>query len=139
MSSKETIEITKNFKTDKKILAEIETILKSIQKQFPFGDDKFHNILIATTEALINAIQHGNKFDPNKQVTLKITGNKELVQVVVQDEGEGFDPSTIPDPRSPDNILKERGRGIFLIRELSNSAQIITGKTGTTVIMNFYI
>ncbi|MGB9770593.1 MAG: ATP-binding protein [Candidatus Kapaibacteriota bacterium] len=137
--SNNTIEIVKTFKTDKKILTEIESILKSIQFQFPFGDDKFHNMLIATTEAIINAIQHGNKYDPSKQVTLKIFGRKDLVQIIVQDEGEGFDPTIIPDPRTPDNLLKERGRGIFLIRELSNSTKIITGKSGTTVIMEFYL
>lgn len=139
MSDIDKVEIVKSFKSDKKILTEIESILKTIQKQFPFGNEKFHNMLIATTEAIINAIQHGNRLDPSKQVTLKITASKNVIQITVQDEGEGFDPSTIQDPRTPENLLKERGRGIFLIRELSNSTKIITGKNGTTVIMDFFI
>jgi serine/threonine-protein kinase RsbW len=127
------------FTSDKKILTEIEAILNRINNHIPLEKGKFHDILVATTEAVINAIQHGNKFDPNKKVTLNITASKNKIQVIVQDEGSGFDPSTIEDPRTPENILKERGRGIFLIRQLSDSVTITTSSKGTIVEMIFII
>lgn len=127
------------FTSDKKILAEIEAILNRINNHITLKKGKFHDILVATTEAVINAIQHGNKFDPNKKVTLNITASKNKIQVIVQDEGSGFDPSTIEDPRTPENILKERGRGIFLIRQLSDSVTITTSSKGTIVEMIFII
>ncbi|MCX7908312.1 MAG: ATP-binding protein [Ignavibacteria bacterium] len=139
MKKKEKIEIIREFTSDRKLISELEEILTSIQLKFPFGKDKFHNILVATTEAVINAIQHGNKNDPQKKVTVKIIAENKTIQILVEDEGEGFDPSTLQDPRTPENILKERGRGIFIIKELSDSTSIVTGKSGTVVKMEFKI
>lgn len=136
----ETILIFKaEFNSDKKILSEIESIFDKIKLKIPIGNDKLNNIIVATTEAVINAIQHGNKFDPSKKVKLRVSASSENIQVVVQDEGTGFDPSTVEDPRSPENLLKERGRGIFLIRQLSDSVNITTSTKGTIVEMNFYL
>ncbi len=136
----ETILIFKaEFNSDKKILSEIESIFDKIKLKIPIGNDKLHNIIVATTEAVINAIQHGNKFDQSKKVKLRVSASSENIQVIVQDEGTGFDPSTIEDPRSPENLLKERGRGIFLIRQLSDSVNITTSTKGTIVEMNFYL
>lgn len=139
MSKGEKLEFKRIFNTDKKILSEIESIILQIQNEFPMGKDKFHNIIVATTEAVINAIQHGNKNDPTKKVKLTITANKDAVFIVVEDEGEGFDPSKLEDPRTPENILKERGRGIFIIKQLADSTTITTGKNGTIVKMTFKI
>lgn len=139
MSEKNKLEFTRIFETDKRILSEIESIIIQIQKQFPIEKDKFHNILVATTEAIINAIQHGNKNNPDKKVKLTITANKKAILVIVEDEGEGFDPSKLEDPRTPENILKERGRGIFIIKQLADSTTITTSKSGTTVKMTFKI
>mgnify|MGYP001120378839 CR=1 FL=1 len=127
------------FTTDKRILGEIETILKKLHKHIPLDKGKLHDILVATTEAVINAIQHGHKFDPTKKVTLRVSASKTKIQVVVQDEGGGFNPDVIEDPRKPENLLKERGRGIFLIRQLSDSVKITTSSKGTIVEMNFKI
>lgn len=136
----ETILIFKaEFNSDKKILSEIESIFDKIKLKIPIGNDKLHNIIVATTEAVINAIQHGNKFDQSKKVKLRVSASSENIQVIVQDKGTGFDPSTIEDPRSPENLLKERGRGIFLIRQLSDSVNITTSTKGTIVEMNFYL
>jgi serine/threonine-protein kinase RsbW len=74
---------------------------------------------LALIEALANAIRHGCKNDPTKQlqcvVTVDAAGD---VMIVVRDPGAGFDPTKIPDPLHPDNVLKSSGRGIFLINEL---------------------
>jgi serine/threonine-protein kinase RsbW len=133
------ITVKKEFNSDRKILSELEGIFQQIQNSFPLSHEKFHNILVATTEAVINAIQHGNKFDLNKKVLLSVEAFDKKIIIVVQDEGKGFDPSSIEDPRTPENLLKERGRGIFIIRQLANSVSIRSGENGTVIEMRFNI
>ena len=75
---------------------------------------------VAVRESVINAVRHGNRNDRRKRVVIEFlsgmtNGSAELT-VLVRDEGEGFDPSEVADPLSPENILKPHGRGIFLIR-----------------------
>ncbi len=133
------IVVKREFNSDRKILSDLEGIFLRIQDLFPFNQEKFHNILVATTEAVINAIQHGNKNDLNKKVFLSVEAFDKKIIVVVQDEGAGFDPSNLEDPRTPENLLKERGRGIFIIRQLSDSVSINSGGNGTILEMIFYI
>jgi len=133
------ITVKKEVNSDRKILAELEGLFQQIQNSFPLSHEKFHNILVATTEAVINAIQHGNKFDLNKKVLLSVEAFDKKIIIVVQDEGKGFDPSSIEDPRTPENLLKERGRGIFIIRQLANSVSIRSGENGTVIEMRFNI
>ena len=80
------------------------------------GDDAAFGIDMAVREAITNAIVHGNKEDDTKQVELSLSCGQRAVEIQVKDEGEGFDPGSVPDPTSPENILKTSGRGNFLIR-----------------------
>lgn len=139
MVEKDKIVLSKVFTSDKPILSELEELLGKIERTFKIDKEKFYKILIAITEAVINAIQHGNKWDPNKRVFLNISAQKHKINVEVADEGEGFNPLIIQDPRAPENIKKEHGRGIFIIRFFADSVQIKTGKTGTKVKMSFKI
>ena len=74
------------------------------------------NVPVALTEALSNAILYGNAEDPSKRVRVRAQVDSAVLIVEVTDEGPGFDPSTLPDPLAPENLLKSSGRGIFLIR-----------------------
>ncbi|MFN3781934.1 MAG: ATP-binding protein [Candidatus Kapaibacteriota bacterium] len=139
MNRRVKLEVEKEFTSDKKVITEIENLLKSIQKEVPFDSNKFHNILVASTEAVMNAIQHGNRYNPRKKVIFKVIAETNKIIVSVADEGEGFDPSTLEDPRTPENILKERGRGIFIIKELSDKTSITTSRNGTIIRMEFKI
>ena len=76
------------------------------------------NLRVALSEALSNAIVYGNRMDPRKRVHIAIRLASGVVKVHVRDQGEGFDPHCIPDPRSPDCIDRPAGRGLFLIKEL---------------------
>jgi len=67
-------------------------------------------------EAAVNAVLHGNGYDPNKQITVSLENNGKSLVITVADEGEGLDPEKIPDPLAPENLLRGTGRGIFLIR-----------------------
>lgn len=80
-------------------------------------DENLYWAAMALREALANAIKHGNKLNAAKRVfvTIALEEGQEL-RMIVEDEGEGFDPGQLADPRSPENLLKESGRGVFYIR-----------------------
>ena len=118
-------------------LSEIESFIDDVCEQNKFGEDHYGNILIALTEAVNNAITHGNKLDPNKKVNLNMETSSEVVQFVVRDEGSGFDYSNIPDPTLPENIEKIRGRGIFLMKALADKVDF--EEKGRTIILSFSI
>jgi serine/threonine-protein kinase RsbW len=93
------------------------------------------NVRLALQEALMNAILHGNRSDPEKYVRLCV-GIEEGggIIIVVRDSGSGFDPGKLPDPTLAENILRERGRGVFLIQQLMDEVQFKFGD-GTALIM----
>lgn len=88
-------------------------------------------LLVAVTEAVNNAIAHGNRKDKAKRVHITCTATKRSVAVSVRDEGEGFNPSILPDPLHADNLLRDSGRGVFLMRQLVDS--VTYNQKGTTV------
>ena len=98
----------------------VEKLIDELQFELDLSDESYGNVLVATMEATNNAIVHGNKSDPNKQVSLQIQKVKNELVVNITDQGEGFDPRSIPDPTAPENIEKINGRGIFLMERLSD-------------------
>ncbi len=76
------------------------------------------NLRTAVAEVLANAIANGNQHDASKRVTVDITCRHEGVRIVVADDGAGFDPSRVPDPTVPQNLGREEGRGLFVLRHL---------------------
>ena len=81
-----------------------------------FDEDEAHQIGMAVRESTVNAVVHGNRYSRNKRVHLEIERSGNSLIVTIGDEGEGFDINAIPDPLSPDNLLKQSGRGLLLIR-----------------------
>ncbi len=101
-------------------LHDIEKLIDEISDKHEFADELYGNILIAALEAVNNAITHGNKFDTSKKIDFSIKiGNKKLI-IITQDQGKGFDYNNIPDPTAPENIENITGRGIFLMKKLSD-------------------
>lgn len=86
-------------------------------------EDHFGNVLIAVTEAVNNAIHHGNLEDEAKKVTIDVKKAAKDLCFIVKDEGKGFDFNNLPDPTAPENIEKENGRGIFLMKSLADDVQ----------------
>ncbi len=106
--------------SDPKNLNLIERIIQDICELYDIPEDAFGNILIAVTEAVNNAIYHGNKADPKKSVYINFyTKNNQLI-FSIKDEGIGFDFQNLPNPTLPDNIQKIGGRGIFIIYQLAD-------------------
>jgi serine/threonine-protein kinase RsbW len=81
-----------------------------------FSQDDIFAVHLALEEAFLNAVKHGNKMDPAKKVSLRYQVDAEKVEIDVTDEGEGFDPRDIPDPRVGANLYRPEGRGLLLIR-----------------------
>lgn len=81
-----------------------------------FDEDAVQHIAMAVREAAVNAVIHGNAYDPSKQITAAFETSPEALTIRIADQGPGLDPDTIPDPLAPENILRGSGRGIFLIR-----------------------
>jgi serine/threonine-protein kinase RsbW len=88
---------------------------------------------MALREALSNAIKHGNKLNPEKrvQVHMKLQPEGEI-KIAVEDEGDGFDPTCLGDPTSPDNLLRSNGRGIFYMRQFMDGVSFFVGERGGT-------
>jgi serine/threonine-protein kinase RsbW len=115
----------------------VESFIDNSREEFNITDDLYGNILIALTEAVNNAIQHGNLYDKDKQVRLTCQAGPTEISFAVEDEGSGFDYTTLPDPTSGDNLLKPDGRGIFLMKHLCDVLRF--EKEGKKVEMIFYL
>ncbi len=93
------------------------------------------NFRVGLTEALSNAMLYGNNSDPNKRVRVEVTVRVEEVAVRVTDQGEGFDPTTVPDPTLPGNISKPGGRGIFLMKALMDEVHFNEQGNSVTLVL----
>ncbi|RMF60879.1 MAG: ATP-binding protein [Calditrichaeota bacterium] len=119
-------------------LPKVAKFCNKISKKANLNEDKSDNLAIAVTELVNNAIIHGNKNDPQKKVTIIATFYADHLTVSVSDQGSGFDPESLKNPTDPENIWKQNGRGIFLVRNLIDKVDIHPTPEGTTVILTEY-
>ena len=105
----------------------VESFIDNVGEKIKIQEAIYGNVLVSVTEAVNNAIVHGNKEEKNKKVRLGLKQNKKSVRFVVEDEGIGFDYNNLPDPTNPKNIDKVKGRGIFLIKSLSDKTTFKRG------------
>ncbi len=108
------------LKTNFDSLRIVEEIIEKVSEEQKLPEDSFGNVLIAVTEALNNAIIHGNKHDAEKSVILEVSDTGSSICFSIKDEGNGFDFNNLPDPTAPENIEKPNGRGIFLMKSLAD-------------------
>ena len=106
-------------------------MLGKLNEKIGFKMERFINLQIAVSEALVNAIVHGNKENSEKKVHVIINSTEDMVEIKIRDEGGGFDISTLPDPTNDENLLKESGRGVFIIMSLVDEFYCNSGDTGT--------
>jgi serine/threonine-protein kinase RsbW len=118
---------------DPKEIAKVEPFLQKINDAAKLDDGTFYRLLIAGTEAVNNGILHGNKGDPQKIVHVICILKKDLLIFRVKDQGRGFKPEEVPDPREEKNLLKTNGRGIFLMRSLMDKVKFSITSEGTEV------
>lgn len=99
------------------------------------SSDKYNNILLAATEAVNNAIIHGNKNDIKKEIGLEFIVTDDFIKIIITDEGEGFDLEKIPDPTLPENLLNEHGRGIFIMKHFVDELKVEKLQKGNSLIL----
>ena len=115
----------------------IESFIDNAKEEFHLDDDIYGNIMIAVTEAVNNAIKHGNQNDKSKNVTLALELDDGRITFNIQDEGPGFNYQDLPDPTAPENLEKPGGRGIFLMKHLAD--EVSFKEEGKIVSLVFYI
>lgn len=101
--------------------------------QAGFDEDEVMQISMAVREAAVNAVLHGNAYDPNKKVVVDFERTVADLVITIRDQGKGLDLNKIPDPLAAENLLKTSGRGIFLIRSFMDDVQIRPSQTGTEI------
>lgn len=124
-------------RTDLTLASTLETVdrveqeAEAFAKRFGFDEDDVSNIAMAVREATVNAVLHGNAYDREKQVTASFEATDQDVIFRVSDQGSGFDSDNIPDPLSPENILRGSGRGVFLMRAFMDEVHFRQLSPGT--------
>jgi serine/threonine-protein kinase RsbW len=115
----------------------IESFIDNAKEDFEINDDLYGNIMISVTECISNAIVHGNQSKASKMVHLELQLEPGLLRCSIEDEGNGFDFNQLPDPTDPENIEKVGGRGIFLMKHLSDEVKFEEG--GKKTVLSFYL
>jgi serine/threonine-protein kinase RsbW len=115
----------------------IESFIDNAKEDFEINDDLYGNIMISVTECISNAIVHGNQSNSSKLVHLELQMEPGLLRCSIEDEGNGFDFNQLPDPTDPENLEKTGGRGIFLMKHLSDEVKFEEG--GKKTILSFYL
>jgi len=127
------------IESDPNNLITVEEFVNYFAKDLGLDNERFAALLLAVTEATTNAIIHANKCDVNKLVSVDVTVDKTKIIIKISDEGEGFDPSKIPDPTQPENLLKDSGRGVYLMRVYMDELKYNITPTGTETILTLKI
>ncbi len=109
----------------------VEQTAEQYAQRAGFDEETIPYIAMAVREAAVNAVLHGNAYDPNKHITASFETTSDDLVIRITDQGPGLDPSTLPDPLAPENILRGSGRGIFLIRAFMDEVNFRQLQAGT--------
>lgn len=101
-----------------------ENLVLKAAEEVGFGDDDLHKIGMAVRETVVNAVVHGNRYNSRKRVHLQVLKGDDRITITVADEGNGFEPRSVPDPLAEENLLQQSGRGILLIRAFVDDYQM---------------
>ncbi len=123
------------IESDPKNLITVEEFINYFCKELNINDDKMTGIMLAVTEATTNAIIHANKNVKLKLVKINAEVEDGYLKITVKDEGKGFDPAIVPDPTEPENLLKDSGRGLYLMRTYMDELDYNLTPEGTETIL----
>lgn len=112
-------------------VSEVEAIAEKAATLAGLDEDETFRVTMAVREATVNAVLHGNEYDPAKKITVSFENTGRSLIFTITDEGKGLDPSSLPDPREPENLLRGTGRGIFLIRSMMDEVNFRQLHPGT--------
>ena len=109
----------------------VEQTAEQMAQKAGFDDDEVFRVSMAAREAAVNAVLHGNAYDPEKRITASFENTGRDLVIRITDQGKGLDPETLPDPLAPENLLRGSGRGIFLIRSFMDEVHFRQLHPGT--------
>lgn len=115
--------LNSDFASIERVVEETEAFLAGRVED----EDLAYRVVLLATEAVTNAIEHGNKFNPEKQVFFRVDVQTSRIELVVEDQGEGFNPEDQDDPREAENLLREGGRGILFMESMADDIEFTEG------------
>ena len=118
-------------------IAKVESMIETLRVQYAINDEQYGNMLLASVEAVTNAIEHGNNLDEQKIVDIEACKCDASFKLSVRDQGRGFNPDRLPDPTTPEFRGQPDGRGVFLMRKLADEVFFRDG--GRCVEMRFLL
>ncbi|MGE5796502.1 MAG: ATP-binding protein [Ignavibacteria bacterium] len=127
------------IESDPNNLLTVEEFVNYFAREIGIKEEKISGLILSVTEATTNAIIHGNKKNTGKKVKIDVSAEGHILKITVKDEGIGFDPSLIPDPTKPENLLKDSGRGLYLMKVYMDDIKfkITPDGTETILVLNF--
>lgn len=123
------------IESDPNNLITIEEFVNYFAKDLGLSEEQLSVLLLAVTEAATNAIIHANKCDVKKLVKIHAQIENSKLVVKIKDEGKGFDPTALPDPTRPENLLKDSGRGVFLMKVYMDEVKYNNTPSGLETIL----
>tara|TARA_R110002111_G_scaffold84355_2_gene132242 strand:- start:4380 stop:4781 length:402 start_codon:yes stop_codon:yes gene_type:complete len=115
----------------------VESFIDNAREKFNINDDIYGNIMISVTECVNNAIVHGNKIDKKRVVKLELLFLDNQIKFIIEDEGDGFDHQKLNDPTALENLEKSGGRGVFIMKHLSDEVEF--ENEGKKITLTFYM
>ncbi len=117
-----------------------ETAILKEAKAVGFQEEQLHQLGLAVRETMVNAVVHGNRYSARKKVHVTVIKAADRLTIVIADEGDGFDPSSIPNPLAEENLLRQSGRGLLLIQAFVDEFEVRPGQSrGTEIRMVKYL
>ena len=121
----------KIVKSNTALIPEATDFVLNILSSVSLNEEVLNNLSLAISEALANAMVHGNKLDPNKNVVITVDIFDKKIELSIKDSGQGFKPEEVPDPTKPENILRDSGRGIFIMQSFVDDLYYSFSEEGT--------
>jgi serine/threonine-protein kinase RsbW len=121
--------------SDPENIKKVESRTERLAKKMGFSEEELDSLAISVTEIVANAIYHGNRKDKSKRVFIKFVTSAKKFVIHIRDEGVGFNPNLVANPLAPENLFKESGRGIFIVKTLMDEVKFKFLKKGTEIIL----
>jgi serine/threonine-protein kinase RsbW len=112
-------------------VGEVEAAADKLAAEAGLDEDERFHVTMAVREAAVNAVLHGNEYDPAREIAVGFENTGKALIITIADEGKGFTPESVPDPLAEENLLRGTGRGIFLIRSLMDEVHFRQLHPGT--------
>jgi serine/threonine-protein kinase RsbW len=131
LAAQQASRITYTLESSLDSVNKVEQTAEQMAQKAGFDEDELFKITMAVREAAVNAVLHGNAYDPEKRITALFENTGDSLVIRITDQGKGLDPSTLPDPLAPENLLRGSGRGIFLMRSFMDEVNFKQLHPGT--------